>query len=487
MANVDTTVSRRVTPNLEVERGRQRPTELTRFHRKQLAALTLFSGDVLAALITLLLCRKATEWLGVSPDRTIPILVLPFVFVALGLYARSGDGPYNRFRLRVLGIGGFVALSLAAGLPVSNPTYLLLALAAQASCALPLGHYFEAIARRLLVRADLWGARTVLVGCNDDSRKLAAYLKQRPALGLNPVGVLAAPTDDDARRSQFPLPVIGSLSEPDRIREEIEAVIFTSGDDLNMYETRCRLLAPARRVLLVNCFSGDRASGIPVQTADGIIGVELRHGIYLRHNLLLKRIMDILIAVPLATLSFPIIAVLGLAISIVDPGPIFYIQKRVGRNGANFGVIKLRTMYRDAEPRLQQHLLENPQARAEWDRYFKLRDDPRVLPVIGSVMRRSSLDELPQIWNVIRGDMSLVGPRPFPSYHLQSFDSEFRSLRASVPPGITGVWQTSTRSNGDLQIQRAEDLFYIRNWSLLLDIYLLLQTIPAVLSGEGAR
>jgi lipopolysaccharide/colanic/teichoic acid biosynthesis glycosyltransferase len=144
-------------------------------------------------------------------------------------------------------------------------------------------------------------------------------------------------------------------------------------------------------------------------------------------------------------------------------------------------------MYANGEQLLEEHLRRDQQTRAEWQRFFKLRHDPRILPIIGNLMRRSSADELPQLWNVIRGDMSLVGPRPLPAYHAEQFDDEFRALRTGVLPGITGLWQVSSRSEGDLQILRQQDFFYIRNWSPWLDFYILLQTGPAVLSAKGAR
>jgi lipopolysaccharide/colanic/teichoic acid biosynthesis glycosyltransferase len=199
-----------------------------------------------------------------------------------------------------------------------------------------------------------------------------------------------------------------------------------------------------------------------------------------------KRAADAGVALVAGFLALPFLAASAAAIWLVDHGPVFYSQKRIGQGGRVIKVVKIRTMYVDAEQRLEKRLQEDAAARAEWERFFKLRDDPRVLGWVGRFLRRTSLDELPQIWNILRGDMSLVGPRPFPPYHLDSFDEAFRQKRQSCKPGLTGLWQVSARSNGDLDVQRNLDLSYIANRSFWLDLYILLSTVPAVLKGTGA-
>jgi lipopolysaccharide/colanic/teichoic acid biosynthesis glycosyltransferase len=147
---------------------------------------------------------------------------------------------------------------------------------------------------------------------------------------------------------------------------------------------------------------------------------------------------------------------------------------------------KIRTMRIDAEQRLQEHLAADARINDEWKRRYKLRDDPRLIPVIGRPFRRFSIDELPQLWAVLTGDMSLVGPRPFPDYHVARFTPAFLHLRERVRPGITGLWQITVRSEGTLEEQEAYDSYYIRNWSIWLDVYILTRTLATVLSGRGA-
>lgn len=193
------------------------------------------------------------------------------------------------------------------------------------------------------------------------------------------------------------------------------------------------------------------------------------------------------VALLLFALSLTPIAVLAICIKLIDRGPAFYLQERVGLNGKPFKIIKLRTMRTNAVELLDDYLESNPEEREEWLRHFKLRSDPRIIPRIGLFLRKYSLDEMPQLWNVLRGDMGLVGPRPFPAYHLAGFDADFRALRESVRPGITGLWQVEVRSDGDLLLQKELDSRYILTQSLWTDLDLLFRTVWVVFNARGAR
>jgi Undecaprenyl-phosphate galactose phosphotransferase WbaP len=457
--------------------------------RKPIVAATLTFGDVVAAIAAISLSRALIGMTGAQPPSPNHLLIafLILTFFCVRLYTGCGPSPYERFRLRTIGIVGFVAIELLVGAPNGQLGLLLVTGFSDTLHLVIFGHYVEAMIRPLLIHLDLWGASVVLVGCGENSRELAQLLVHQPSLGLKPIGFIETSRDRDLPNAALPLPLIGAIADLGRSGPHVEFAIFDSADELSALTSAPQAWLSSCRFLLVEDVHDFQISWLRTRMLGGAIGIEIRRDLCLRHNQVLKRAVDILFAIPIALLVLPIILVLAFAIKLVDPGPAIYVQERIGRNSTRLRILKLRTMYTDAEQRLEEHLCRDPQARAEWQRFFKLAHDPRVLPIIGNFMRHSSLDELPQLWNVIRGDMSLVGPRPFPAYHMDSFDSEFRIIRVSVQPGITGMWQVSSRSNGDLQVQKAQDLFYIRNWSIWLDLYILLQTVIVVLNGKGAR
>jgi lipopolysaccharide/colanic/teichoic acid biosynthesis glycosyltransferase len=186
-------------------------------------------------------------------------------------------------------------------------------------------------------------------------------------------------------------------------------------------------------------------------------------------------------------LALPWILLGALLVKRASPGQPFYAQDREGLERRPIRVWKIRTMEMDADRRLGAFLAENPDLESEWNASMKLARDPRIIPRIGEWLRRTSIDELPQLWSVVRGEMSLVGPRPFPRYHLDRFPEEFRAFRAKVRPGLTGLWQVVARSDGTLEDQRRLDTYYIRNWSIWLDLHIIARTVMAILSRRGAR
>lgn len=200
-----------------------------------------------------------------------------------------------------------------------------------------------------------------------------------------------------------------------------------------------------------------------------------------------KRLVDVAGAAFLLALLGPVALASALAIRLRSPGSLLYVQSREGQHGRPFGVFKLRTMYVDAGARLRQHLAADPQAVEEFEANGCLRLDPRVVGAAGAFVRRYSIDEIPQLWNVLVGDMSLVGPRPLhPDDARIFFDEATRAVRLQVPPGLTGLWQVKRTGKKDVMRNIAElDLLYVKQRSLRLDLMILAQTPRAVLSGGG--
>ncbi len=198
-----------------------------------------------------------------------------------------------------------------------------------------------------------------------------------------------------------------------------------------------------------------------------------------------KRIFDVLFSLMVLIVGSPIFLLIALSISLSSPGKVIYYQNRVGRGGSSFRCYKFRSMYVDADRRLGLILKNDSKMREEWEKSYKLKRDPRVTP-LGAFLRRTSLDELPQFWNVFRGDLSVVGPRPVVHEEIVKYFGVKAYKIFSIRPGITGLWQISGRSNIDYTQRVALDEYYVDKRSALLDAKVILKTIPSVLFTKGA-
>ena len=216
----------------------------------------------------------------------------------------------------------------------------------------------------------------------------------------------------------------------------------------------------------------------------GTIGFSSIHNLTFKTNLFTKRILDILIVLFFSPLWIPIMIILAILTKITSKGPIFYGHKRIGKNHKEIKCWKFRSMCTNSQEILEQILATDPIRRAEWEKDRKFLDDPRVTK-FGKLLRKTSLDELPQIFNILKGDMSLVGPRPVTEPELIKY-GKYQDYVLSVLPGLSGMWQISGRSDTGYEERISFDSYYIQNWSIWLDIWILLKTIWVVISGKGA-
>lgn len=432
--------------------------------RRPAAALALVLADAagfaLAALATGALADAAGA--GIPPWRLafLASLLAVALRAAAGLYPGQMLHAAELFRRGVLanGLAGLAtpAFALALAQPGGGPTAL--AAAAWTGIACLLQPLLRGSAKRLLRQLGAWSTPATIIAPPERRAALSGYLRDHWHYGL-------APLPDGETGAQVAVLAQEQLPSPAELR---------------------RLRRSHRRVILLADLPAQRASGLQPRAIGGAIGICLADPGPGRLYPLAKRLLDLAIAIPAALMLAPIIALAALLIFCVDPGPVLYRQLREGRDGRTINLLKLRTMYCDAEAALQRLLERDPVARQEWLEHYKLKSDPRILPGIGRFLRVSSLDEMPQLLHVIRGEMSLVGPRPFPHYHLDAMSEEFRRKRRSVTPGLTGLWQISSRSEAGIEQQQQLDGFYIDNRGLWLDLTILLQTLPAVLLHKGA-
>ena len=458
--------------------------------------LLLFLADALATEGALYLgseirwisAGRGLRALALDPRLALAALALPVGYWVLDVYRVHAQGPIEQFPLRIKASCVLFALLMAWYFSTIGARWPLAAIGIAFLFALLVPLVGEGIVRTILIRQGLWGVPAVVIGAGPVGQQVARILKQMPELGIRPVAFF----DDSHVGQPSAMPVenvrvLGSIADSAKYSRSIDTAIVTTLAQSPETAGAVAMQLGYRDVIVVPDLRDLPSLWIRTRDLNGLIGLQIRRNLLLRRNRLLKQTIDLLLALPLLVLIVPIIAILAVWLRAVSKGSPFYAQLRAGKDGRPIKIWKLRTMYHDAEERLEQHLRDNPSARREWEHYFKLTDDPRILPGVGHFLRRTSLDELPQIFNVIRGEISLVGPRPFPNYHLEHFETSFQSLRSSVIPGITGLWQVLARSDGDLEVQQALDTYYIRNWSIWIDFYILSRTLGTVVRRRGAR
>ncbi|MDR1124802.1 MAG: undecaprenyl-phosphate galactose phosphotransferase WbaP [Deltaproteobacteria bacterium] len=424
----------------------------------------------------------------------VPIIAL-FVplYAALGLYpGLLLTGPEHLKRLSIATSIGVLFLSgvlFAGRLSLDYSRMVVFLFWLLALFLVPLCRF---LSRKIYARCHWWGYPVVLIGRGSLTALLARHLRSLPELGYRAVAVFDLDGEgqnmaglESVRLSEQNAEAGGQLKSISDQHPGAMAVLIMEGLDRERQEKIFQLAnRHFRRLLLMP----DKS--LPLRLSVRLSMFCSRMSLSLRQNLLdpyrrqWKRTLDLMIMAFILLPCIPLFLLIALAIKLDSSGPAFYRQDRIGLGGRGIKIWKFRTMYAEAERMLDNYLAENPRLREEWEREQKLKNDPRITRV-GKLLRKASLDELPQLFNVLNGTMSLVGPRPIVKGEIKKYGRAF-ALYIQVRPGISGLWQISGRSNVSYATRVALDETYIANWSVWLDIYIMVRTIPAALTTNGA-
>ncbi|MBC7782129.1 MAG: sugar transferase [Proteobacteria bacterium] len=465
--------------------------------RREVALVGLKTWDALIGLGSLAAALALTHHLEPqtsTADQDVQILSFVAGTFMIGWhYILASRGLYDSRRIGSMAkeLGEvIIACALATGLLIVE----LVLLDARAASRLLVLNVFAVLLTlvslsRLAMRVGLHRLRTngrnlrfvLIVGTGPRARRLVAAISAAPELGYRIVGFV-----DDVDLLTDGSRVLGGFDDlPRLLSANVIDEIFVALPIRSLYAQTQQVALEAEKqgvpvMLLPDLFTMQLA-----RTRVGLVGdnpvVRFITGPEIGGRMAVKRALDVLAAASALIALAPVLIVIGLAVRYTSAGPALFRQARVGQTKRPFAMYKFRTMTVDAEKQQASFEAQNEADGAA----FKIRNDPRVTP-LGRFLRRTSLDELPQLFNVLRGEMSLVGPRPLPLRDVERFREDWQRRRFSVLPGLTCLWQLSGRSNVDFQRWMELDLEYIDNWSLALDMKILLRTVPVVLRREGA-
>lgn len=467
-------------------------------------AITLCLSDfaaVLAACAAAFFLRHVSggQMLLSQYTATIPWLsVFPLFYLLLGLYPGTFlRKPEELKRLCIATSLGFMGLTLFSFLTKEGHNYSRLALFFAWGFAV-----FAVPAARLVVRSHCckhpwWALPCVMFGNAERVPELCAALYSAKRQGVLPALLVLDEHDDAPPADACPnVPVKRiPLADHKKARAALDAIAqsipgsyavvgFDGSDTLKRQAWLNVVDQCFQRIILIPDLSVGGRVWLMAVTIGNLSGIMLRQNLLDPRRMLLKRAMDVLLTLAGGVVLFPALAVLAALIRLDSPGPALFTHRRIGRNGDPFQIYKFRTMAANSAELLEKHLAQSPEAREEWEQTQKLKNDPRVTR-IGRFLRKTSLDELPQLINVLKGDMSLVGPRPIVASEIERYGDDYE-LYIRVSPGITGLWQVSGRNDVSYAERVRLDKHYVCNWSVWLDILIIIRTAPEVLRCSGA-
>ncbi len=464
------------------------PVRQPRFYRRfALNAAAVAAADALVVASALLLSNLLLWWINEIPFSIQSGFLIVPAWTVVSAIARLlpgwGLGVVDELRriqgalfimfAVVLLVSFFTRAELAASRIVFLSTYLISAI------CIPLA---RAAARGLVIHFGCWGVPASIYG---DPRSVATViqaLREERGLGYIPAAIFS----NDVAQGQVVcgVPVLGRLHNT-TYRTPVAIVSMGNASRRTLIETLEGPLEVYRRVILIPDLMEAPSLWVTPRDMQGILGLEITKNLLNPFARAFKRFIDLAVVLMASPLWVPLVALLYLLIWLEDRKNPIFLQPRVGRGGGTFRTVKFRTMVPNAEEVLKKALQKNPVLRKEWEANFKLRKDPRITRV-GRLLRKTSLDEIPQLFNVLRGTMSLVGPRPLPAYHFEELPEQVRFLRDMVQPGITGLWQVSGRSESGNEGMEKWDPYYVRNWSIWLDLVIVARTFKAVCCAQGA-
>lgn len=338
---------------------------------------------------------------------------------------------------------------------------------------------FREVARHLFGKCKWWGVPAVIYCTSDSANTVIERLLTRKALGYKPSVIIDSDATECSMHGETPV-----FPDSKEILETIKKLKIKVAIMCD-YEGEKRPIAAYYRYV-ITCSKNQDSLSASLQLRDmgGILAFSATHELTRRYNLFFKRLIDLFLLIVSAPLVIPITVLIALLVKITSPGPAFYGHARVGKNGKTIKCWKFRSMYKDSAERLEEILNTDPERAMEWKKDRKFTDDPRVTK-FGKFLRKTSLDELPQFFNILLGEMSFIGPRPVTRDEIEQYYGSVEYI-LSVTPGLSGMWQISGRSDTGYEERINLDTYYIQNWSVWLDIWIIIKTVWVVLNGKGA-